>query len=231
MIKSADRLRKPRANPEIKFLLGLIRDKTRELLREKDHAVRKGLAQVLAAHLEELAAEPEFLADLMDGPAPLGDAYFRADEFDPSQVTLTDETPFEYSGETAGRYFFFSNRLSPLLRGEALDPYHVAKPFSGLGYWNYCLEKIYASPQATAAHVMDEEVFAKALGRRPDGPRPGKGVFLVLADPQGLRGGRIAKLIAATDTAPEAIALADKLGDLLTIRFVVGKAVYCFLNR
>ncbi len=231
MIKSADKLRKSRANPEIKFLLGLIRDKTKELMREQDHAVRKGMAQVLAAHLEEFAAEPAFIADLMDGPAPLGDAYFRADEFDPAQVTLTDETPFEYSGETAGRYFFYSNRLSTLLCGEALDPYHVAKPFSTMGYWNYCLEKIYASPKATAAHAMDEEVFAKALGRRATGLRPGKGGFLVLADPQGLRGGRIAKLITIAATAPKAIELADRLGDRMDIRFVVGKAVYCFLNH
>jgi len=74
-------------------------------------------------------------------------------------------------------------------------------------------------------------VFAKALGRRPEGPRPGKDVFLLLAEPQGLRGGKIATLIAIAATAPKAIELADRLGDLLDIRFVVGKAAYCFLNR
>jgi len=232
MPKTIDAFRRPRKNPEIPFLVRLIREKTAELARETDYPRRKGHARVLIEHLEALDVEPEFLYDLMEGPAELRDAYFRPDEFEAGRVALTDETPFDHPGKTAGRFFFHSRRISHLLAGEAIDPYTLSRPFSSMGWWNLCVEKRYASAQPTTMRVSGPEIFTKALGKRkPSGPGPGKWAYLVVADPRGEQSGRTAHLVAHTTDQSQAIRLADRLGDLLEIRFVVARTVYAFLNH
>ncbi|MFZ5562721.1 MAG: hypothetical protein ACOZBW_01610 [Thermodesulfobacteriota bacterium] len=204
----------------------------RDLTQESEHAVRRGCARVLIEHLEALAAEPEFLYDLMPGEAKPGDAYFRQEAFPAQGPRLTPETPFDLAGHAGGKYFFYtSGKISTIIAGGAVDPYIVGEPFRSMGPWNYTLEKAYASPKPTTMHVAGEEVFDRVLSGRSFPPVPaGKG-HLVIADPRGLARGGKAVCIATLPDLNRAIRLADQMGELLDIRFVVGTPVYVFNSR
>ena len=225
---------KRRLNPEIREIIRTAQQTWATLKKETDPSCLKGHCAIMIAHLEELRDTPFYLEEVADGVQDDAGAWLMPEAFGEHRGMFTASKPFDADVVGPERFFFFTQtgKASFLYGPEARDPYLHPRPLHSYGYFVYTLEKHYATENETAAHVIDEQVLAKVLGRSgQNGRHPGGRRFFVLTDPRGVRGGGICHLAAAFSREPAARKAADKLAGLLHIRFLVAEKIYEFCTH
>jgi len=221
---------KPRLNSEIEDILWLIKMNCDELIEEKDFLIRKGQANILIAHLEELIEQPEFFMDVEEGLIEDSRYWMKEDNFTDNIPSFLKEKPFDFAETTENLFFFYSNnKLSYLYQNLPFDPYNC--PCLDYGYIVYTLEKLYSTSQETKVHLNDNEVVTRCLeeikANYPQTYQNTDNRYFILTDPFGVRYG-LSLTVTTTNNLEEAKFIADSLTEYLPIRFLVAKQIYVF---
>ena len=233
MVGEYDPLQK-RLNPEIKEIIRAAQRTWKDLKKETDPTCLKGYCAIMIAHFEMLRDTPYYLQELADGLQNDTKAWLMPEEFGEHQGIFTSSKPFDSASVRADRFFFYTQtgKVSLLYGPEARDPYLHPQPLHRYGYFVYTLEKKYATPNETSAHVISEQVLSKVLGRSgQSAAQRGGRRFFVLIDPKGFRRGEACHLVKVFSGEPAARKAADRLAGVLNIRFLVAEKVFEFCTH
>lgn len=220
--------RKPRKNPELPGIVRAFESNFKDFKAARSPTQRRGYVMVMRALLEQYLDEPDTLTDLLEGPA---EETARA-RLDPDSLgwdrSPGETDPFAQAELGPEPYFFYTagGRYSNLYPEPAQDPYYVPGLWNH-GFFVHTLEKIYATPQPTTHRVVDEEVYKRLVKPVRGGERP----FFLLADPAGIEGGHRVVNVKAYKEIGAAVKQADRLGQMLGIRFLVARVVITNCTR
>lgn len=199
----------------------------RDLHAAKSHSQRRGYALTLVAHLQQFLDEPEFLTDLCEGTVEASKG-MSGPEID-DDAPFTGQWPFERVGECQDLFFFLTSggSLSQLYTGPVIDPYQVPHLWHQ-GFFAHSLEQLYCTTQETTHHLTSSHLLDRLVSDRKGAGE--ETPFWVIADPQGLYGGRT-EVLKCYSTQAMAIRAADRMASRLGIRFLVGRLLISHCTR
>ena len=211
--------RKPKKNPELKFIEQAMRDNWRRFGTADNYSEKRGNTMVLQAHLEEWLDQPERICELEEGVSSATGAPHR-----PKDIPEDAELVFERGGPAEDAFFFYTGGFISQLFAKAeldADPEKVRK----YGYYVVTVyQKLYAAMNMTEMHFTSEEALRRHINSSAL-PGSRKDNFDVLADPLGCPDPKKCHIVSRYRNLKRAEAKADKLAEEFGIRFVVAKVL------
>lgn len=210
--------RKPRKNPELKFIEQVMLDNWRRFRAANNYSEKRGNAMILQAHLEEWLAQPESLCELEYGVSSETGAPYRLKD-----IPVDTELVFDRGGPAENIFFFYTGgSISQLFTKAELDadPDKVRK----YGYYVVTVyEKMYATKNVTEMHFTSEEAIRQYINLSNLTRWSQKDDFDVLADPLGCPDPKKCQIVSRYRNLKKAVAKAEKLAEEFSIRFIVAK--------
>lgn len=215
--------REPRKNEELAVIENILEERWQEFKAAPNHLEKVGNLVLFRVHLNEWLKEPEFVTDLVEGPA---EGVERMAE-DPEDA----EYPFDKGGEAANAIFCVGHkRVSRLFTSEQwCADTRVTEKYGGFVVPVY--EKLYATENETTAHFPSAQTMRNYTGTDRKGAWGEKDCYCVLADPAGCLGSSKHLCVYSSKSNSSARKKADTLAENFGIRFLVAKLVELIDNH